>query len=193
MNYAKEIKELKARVERLENREKITLEEFWDSGKKLAIYCETKEQAEKLCKAFDGMGKKWNSGDSYLSDFSNKYLINAKYYYTNNRTWDDRKEVEKDFKIYNFEDVIFPEEPKSKWSFTEDEKVILRNISKEYEWIARDDSWNLYIYKKKPIKYTYIWVSSTDYDDCNNINEFCHLFQCISWEDDEPCEFRRYL
>ena len=47
---------------------KITLKEFWESDKSLAIHCNTEEKAKKLLKAFDKSGKKWCEGDSYLDD-----------------------------------------------------------------------------------------------------------------------------
>ena len=47
---------------------KITLKEFWESGKKLAIHCNTEEEAHTLLMAFDKLGKKWCDGDSYLAD-----------------------------------------------------------------------------------------------------------------------------
>lgn len=47
---------------------KITLKEFWNSKEKLAIHCNTEEEAKKLLKAFDKLGKKWCDGDSYLAD-----------------------------------------------------------------------------------------------------------------------------
>ena len=39
-----------------------------------------------------------------------------------------------------------------KWRFTEDEKVILRNLDKKFKWIARDNDNYLYIYQSKPEK-----------------------------------------
>lgn len=47
---------------------KITLREFWENDKKLAIHCDTEEKAQILLKAFDKLGKKWCDGDSYLAD-----------------------------------------------------------------------------------------------------------------------------
>lgn len=83
---------------------------------------------------------------------------------------------------------------KEKWQFTEDEKVILRNLPEEYRWIARDKDDHLWIYRRKPEK-----SSSCGEWHCfdeiviHEINEFSHLFQCIQWEDDEPCEFRKFI
>ena len=48
---------------------KITLEEFWNSKEKLAIHCDTEEKAIKLLRAFNKMGKKWKSRDSYKKIF----------------------------------------------------------------------------------------------------------------------------
>lgn len=48
--------------------QKITLKEFWESDIDLAIHCNTEEEAKKLLKAFDKLGKKWQDGDSYLDD-----------------------------------------------------------------------------------------------------------------------------
>ena len=45
---------------------KITLKEFWESDRDLAIHCNTEEEAKKLLKAFDKLGKKWSVGKSYL-------------------------------------------------------------------------------------------------------------------------------
>lgn len=44
---------------------KITLSEFWDRKETKAIHCKTEDEAKKLLKAFDRIGKKWRDGDSY--------------------------------------------------------------------------------------------------------------------------------
>ena len=49
-----------------DSRYKITIDEFFASDKELAIATPTFKQAKALCKVFDKMGKKWNSGESYL-------------------------------------------------------------------------------------------------------------------------------
>lgn len=46
----------------------MTVKEFWESERKLGIHCDTKEKANKLLKKFHELGKKWNSGMSYLKD-----------------------------------------------------------------------------------------------------------------------------
>lgn len=47
-------------------KKKITLKAFFESRRALAIHCDTQEKANKLLKAFDKLGKKWISGNSYL-------------------------------------------------------------------------------------------------------------------------------
>ena len=83
-------------------------------------------------------------------------------------------------------------EPKQ-WKFTEDEKVILRNLPKEYNWIARDKiSDYLYIYADKPhiSENCEDWYSN-GYQD--RLNIYNHLFQTIQWDDFEPCEFKKFI
>lgn len=72
--------------------------------------------------------------------------------------------------------------------FTNDEKIIARNISKEYKWIARDDNGDLCIYKEKPKKSKCIWnISSGNlFDKLETLTAFNHMFSSIKWEDDEP-------
>lgn len=89
---------------------KITLKEFWNSKKHLAIHCNTKEKAEKLLEAFDKLGKKWFSGYSYL-------VINCWDYYKKNTCYDNMNSYTSinrykahDYTIYEFEDVDLGEE-----------------------------------------------------------------------------------
>ena len=80
---------------------------------------------------------------------------------------------------------------KPQWEFSEDEKVILRNLPDEYRWIARDDVCDgLFAYTLKPTKFEHNWVCM---GNLVNLTGFRHLFKLIKWSDDEPCEFRRYL
>ena len=78
---------------------------------------------------------------------------------------------------------------KEKWKFTEDEKVILRNLPEEYKYIARDMNDELYVYIEKPIKNNTNWFVFGSFW----LPIFEHIFQCIQWTDTEPCEFRKYI
>lgn len=72
-----------------------------------------------------------------------------------------------------------------KWKFTEDEKVILRNIDKQYKWLGRDAEGTLWFYDTKP-------AHSIGYGNAKYIDLFNHLFRCIKIQD-EPCEFRKFI
>ena len=67
-------------------------------------------------------------------------------------------------------------------TFTEDEKIIARNIDEEYKWIARDRDGELCIYEEKPRKEGNYW----DFDGYGRPSYFNHLFSAIKWEDKEP-------
>lgn len=80
-----------------------------------------------------------------------------------------------------------------KWNFTEDEKVILRNLPEEYSWIGRDNlSGRIYIFVDKPHKEDGKWTNDKAFNYLE-LRPFQHLFQCIQWTDTESCEFRKYI
>lgn len=85
--------------------EKITLTNFWKTKSNVAIHCGTEEKANRLLQAFDKLGKKWSDGTSYLDDdYYSKY---KQYTCYNNKnkfcTYDFYKE--RNYIIYEFEDV----------------------------------------------------------------------------------------
>ena len=98
--------------EKLEERKKITLKEFWKSKEHLAIHCDTEEKANRLLKAFDKMGKKWIDGDSYLE-------INCWSEYKEHTCYDNDKDSgyspvnfynADNYTIYEFEDIDLGDE-----------------------------------------------------------------------------------
>ena len=80
---------------------------------------------------------------------------------------------------------------KEKWQFTEDEKVILRNLPEKYKYIARDKDDCIAVYVGLPNKRSYDW--NDENDTCRLLELFNDIFQCIQWTDDKPCEFRKYI
>lgn len=105
------MKDIPMDEEKEEKNKMITLKEFFESDKKLAIHCDTEEKTRKLCKAFDKMGKEWtgSGSKSYLKDnywqfykeetcYSNKGRFCSKEFYLN-----------KNCKVYEFEDVKIEE------------------------------------------------------------------------------------
>ena len=65
---------------------------------------------------------------------------------------------------------------------SEDEKVILRNLPKEFLYIARDSDNSLSVYNDIPQKSSYEWFSFPS----TYFTAFNHLFQCVQWLDEEP-------
>ena len=77
--------------------------------------------------------------------------------------------------IYNFQS--------EKKEFTDDELAIMRNIPKEYEWMARDKGGVPYTHEEKPKKEDGLWENE---GHCYSLGVFKHLFQTITSEDKEP-------
>ena len=72
--------------------------------------------------------------------------------------------------------------------FSEDEKIIARNINKEYEWMARDRNGCLYIFNEKPKKLLNVWNVIFDGLPYRFVKlvAFSHMFSSVKWGDDEP-------
>ncbi|MGN0362610.1 MAG: hypothetical protein ACI4ET_07195 [Bilifractor sp.] len=67
--------------------------------------------------------------------------------------------------------------------FTEDERIVAKNISKEYKWMARDSDGDIYIYIEKPTRLGNGWNASSDFCEFRAFN---HMFKSIIWENGEP-------
>lgn len=78
----------------------------------------------------------------------------------------------------------------AKPTLLEAERVILENIDKDYEWIARDEGGYLYIHQTKPSKVDCQWQNKERFLDLESFN---HLFQFIIWQDDEPYNIEELL
>lgn len=135
---------------------KITIEEFWNSKKKIAIHCDTEEKANKLLKAFDKLGKKWAYGDSYLE--KNCWNGYEEYTcYSNNNGYTSINWYKKnDYKIYEFEDVII-EEKKMK------RKIKLRDLTPK-QW---DENKEIECKNYKccnNCKFRYVYCDASDID-----------------------------
>lgn len=131
------------------------------------------------------------------------YKTNRYHLYITQNTWRNKgmkqsileKELEElKSKLKRLEKRIKEAESnKPKWTFTEDEKAILRNIPENYNWICRDENKELYVYGHKPTKRYRLDYWSNDGYDYEKLEWFEHLFKCIKWSDEEPCEFRKYI
>ena len=108
--------------------------------------------------------------------------------YSEKKILTDYEEFTEDYDIQELEGIALSLKPQ--WEFTEDEKAILRNADEKYQWIARDLDGELYLHKSMPKKDGGDWSTNGGWV---SFNAFKHLFQSIQSEDDEPCEFRKYL
>ena len=66
---------------------------------------------------------------------------------------------------------------------TEDEKVIVRSMDKDFKYMARDKNGDLWVYGVKPEKKE---KDGQWWDIDNGLFPFSPLFQFIKWEDEEP-------
>lgn len=74
---------------------------------------------------------------------------------------------------------------------TNDEIVILKNIDKEYKWIARDENGMLCVFSDEPYKNEELkeWF----YRHYSSLCSLMHLFQFVKWEDEVPYEIDKLL
>lgn len=89
--------------------------------------------------------------------------------------------------VYELKEVWKREEP----IITEDEKTILRNLPTRFEWIARDERSQLFIYLDKPEKRVDVWMGERG--GYRSLDAFSHLFEMVKWEDDEPWKIEDLL
>lgn len=105
---------------------------------------------------------------------------------------DDLNELDimKVYKDYTCKELLWErkEEPKTKPKLTEDEKAILRNVPKEYKYIARDESGLICLFTNKPFKGLNRWLG---YDLL--MFPFEHIFKFVKWEDDKPYSIEKLL
>ena len=132
-------------------------------------------------------------GEEFTRDDSKIYY---KYRVYNNRI----QHFDEALKIWEYStlsiNALFTSEiikiPKKK-EFSQDELCILRNIDKEYKWIARDEEdGGICIFIEKPLRKNHIWdlerSSHYMFFSCYN-----HLFNSIQWEDEEPVYIDDYV
>ena len=110
--------------------------------------------------------------------------------YADKKILTDYEEFTESYDIQELEAIALSLKPR--WEFTEDEKIILKNLPDEFEWIARDKYCDdLYAYTERPHKDKKNWYNTIG--STISVEAFNHLFKSIEWDDDKPCEFRKYL
>lgn len=95
-------------------------------------------------------------------------------------------DIMKVYKDYTLKELLW--ERKEFPKLSDDERVILRNIDKEYKWIVRSLYGSIWVYRCKPDKDEFGWNGR----DLERL-PFNHLFQFITWEDEEPYKIEDLL
>lgn len=72
---------------------------------------------------------------------------------------------------------------------SEEEVIILNNTDKKYEYIARDENGELFIYAVKPYRREDGVFDTKEYQVTESLNAFKNIFKNIKWED-EPFRYR---
>ena len=108
---------------------KITLQQFWDSEEELAIHVRSEEEANKLCKAFHKLGKKWCDGDSYLN-INNYEIYKEATSYDNNGYFATRRYYTT---VYEFDEVKLDNFKLTLQEFFESRKMLVIHVSSEKE------------------------------------------------------------
>lgn len=75
------------------------------------------------------------------------------------------------------------------------EKEICITIPKGLDWIARDESGELWAFTEKPVKdlESGTWSTKNTKAFCCSLNMFSNKFQFVKWEDENPINFREYM
>ena len=139
-----------------------------------------------LCKVF-GV----DEGEEFkIGTHENPYRIynnSLQRFSTNTERWNESSIM---FNYVISSDII--KLPKKK-EFTDDELAIMRSLPKEYKWIARDDYGSddeIYTFSRKPKKEHAIWGNN---GSIIGLRMFKHLFNSITWEDEEPVFIDDYV
>ena len=113
---------------------KITLEEFFNQDAFKIIECTTREESDAVREAFDDMGKRWDSGSSFLEldywEEGDTYI-----HYSNDCCKGKHKPSDPSWEVYSFDDII---EFSSNYEPDPNQlRVLLRS---DYKW--RDAHWD---------------------------------------------------
>ncbi len=164
---------------------------FKDKSNKIAVHCKTEEEAKDFCRQMHEHGMEWLSGNSYL-EYTNFdvykeetcYGGRGKYY---NRKWYENRK----YKILEYADYFTKEKQKS-IIIPKKCRRILKQLNKDYKWIAKDKNDKVYIYTKEPVRDLYEWVSQGRKERIDEL--FPKLdYSWLSFEDYAPVNFREVL
>ena len=125
----------------------------------------------------------WHFPDEILVNLEGRKFITFDSYRDNLTDIDNAVEFDimKVYKDYTCKELLW-ERKEKKLVISEDEKAILRNVPKHYNWIARDKCGTICVFIDKPHKSGLGWGGNF----FEVLVLFGHLFQFIQWEDEEP-------
>ena len=121
------------------------------------------------------------NGDKYL--YLDGYFVNTRVWYDTDAKICKIFEIQKPYSLTDM--LIFGRGLNLIWErkleLSDNEKTILENVDKRYNYITRDSDGLLYLFEKDVSKSYDIWcgLNSKDFP-------FEHLFQMVKWEDKEP-------
>lgn len=92
------------------------------------------------------------------------------------------------YKNYMLTDLMWK---RKEFGTSEDERIILRNVLKKYKFLARDKDGGLYAYVDKPFKMGDNWFGDGNVNA--SLKVFEHLFEFITWQDEEAFEIKELL
>ena len=140
--------------------------------------------------------------DTKLMDLKTGYIITALDCYNEDLTYSSsgyyngmqcsQLEITTVYENYTLKTLLW----KKGVMLTEHERIILTYISKQYNYIARDENGHLFVYKRKPEKWSKAWNSQLrglDYTDSCSLKLFEQIFQFVKWEDKEPYLIQKLL
>ena len=136
------------------------------------------------------------NGDKYLLHSDDFISLTGNGYLPFNNYRQDFTDIDGDvefdimkvYKDYTCTDLLWERKDEPKPKLTEDEKVILRNLPKEYKWIARDGFGFICIFENKPDKAIFGCFYSAA-----TVLPFPKLFKFIKYEDKEPYSIEKLL
>ena len=82
----------------------------------------------------------------------------------------------------------YPVWKREEQTITRDEKVLLKNIAKNFKYIARNRDSTLFVYGDEPakeVREVNMWIRRPD-SYIANLAVYIHLFPMVKWEDEEP-------
>lgn len=164
---------------------------FKDKSKKIAVHCKTKEEAKDFCRQMHEHGMTWCTGESYLDITHWDYYAEDTCYDGDGAFSDCEWYKKEKYTILEWSDYMNTEK-EQKLFIPKKCRRILKQLNKDYKWIAKDRNGRVYIYTKAPVRDLYEWISQGRKERIDEL--FPKLdYSWLSFEDYAPVNFREVL